>query len=95
MKNKILLTVIFACIGLFAFNMEADANNRGRRSKKVIVVKKGPNRGRTIIVKKQRRGKTVIIKRNRNGRTVKTIRHNRNNVRSCGPRRVVRHRARR
>ena len=90
MKNKILLTVLFALIGLFTFTGEAEATVRGKRTKKVVVVKKGPNRGRTVIIKKRRRGRTVIVTRNRNGRTVRTIPNNRRG-RSCGTR-VIRQR---
>ena len=72
MKSKILLGVFFLCVGLFSFTTEADAKHKTRRTKKVVYVKKGPNRGRNVIIKKHRRGRTVIIRKNRNGRT-KTV----------------------
>lgn len=84
MKNKILLSVFALCIALFTFSTEAEAKtNRGKRSKKVVVVKKGPNRGRTVIIKKRRRGRTVVVTRNRHGRTVRTIPNN-GRGRTCG-----------
>ncbi len=80
MKNKILLTILVALIGLFSFSTSAEARPiHGKRTKKIIKTRNG---GRTVIIKKHRRGRTVIIRKNRNGRT-RTIVPNRGRRNSC------------
>ena len=67
MKNKILLAVLVACIGIFSFSSTVEARPfHGKRTKKIIKTRNG---GRTVIIKKHRRGRTIIIRKNRNGRT--------------------------
>ncbi len=86
MKNKILLSVLVICIALFTFSSEATAKTiRGKKTKKVVYVKRGPNKGRTVIVKKHRRGRTKVITRNPHGRFVHYVSPNRGG-RSCGTR---------